>query len=662
MPFIGLYIAAASAICTLGITADVINGFRSKKLWFPCKYFSLNATSLTILGVAMKLPLDLNTLLVYQSDGLARFSSLVFMSTAMASFMSSLGCMEDGEILMNVVALGILVVTILGNVWIQVFQLHNMFGYPKSDMFPAILMLLLLATLVSSAITLPTSKRTLESKYQEMHKVTMREEGMMKRGQSFKIDKGMIDWMKKYWVMAETSNPQFVMARSVFCTTSSVLCLFAGISLLYNYISWFKSMGWTLGRSLSVYGHYTKWILVLQTIGVVVGTIAPLCRWFNVVRFKCLMICSKFSIVEELKIETHWTQTLVHWRDNFSGLHIRDNKCREYLHYVKWFAQTFVIGFQIMMVLVRGDAELNLSRFVLLLDGEPELPERTLKNIYYRVDKVIEMGKKHQPKDLIRLLEKFNDFSGVRGFDSSQVPGLHSQEPPNCWSLPLVTLTSIAISLPNIANNHKSIELLSSVIEGLSLVKRIEKTLDENGELVNIRNAADLAWSRVASYRKWEGIDLRKISIRCKSSKNVLRELSINAETTVVKFKRKVNDFLMENPLNWPAKIIAANSMYRITRTILLLWQEENEQTDDQLFKRLSVMIADIMAACFTNLGRVIITMCHRNAIEKRRKVSTKRFSFSVKQDKFLNFSNDKNGRLWIMTKQHTLKNGVISS
>ncbi|KAK4381477.1 hypothetical protein Sango_2964500 [Sesamum angolense] len=539
MPFIGLYIAAASAICTLAITADVINGFRSKKLWFPCKYFSLNATSLTILGVAMKLPLDLNTLLVYQSDGLARFSSLVFMSTAMASFMSSLGCMEDGEILMNVVALGILVVTILGNVWIQVFQLQEIFGYPKSDMFPAILMLLLLATLVSSAITLPTSKRTLESKYQEMHKVTMREEGMMKRGQSFKIDKGMIDWMKKYWVMAETSNPQFVMARSVFCTTSSVLCLFAGISLLYNYISWFKSMGWTLGRSLSVYGHYTKWILVLQTIGVVVGTIASLCRWFNVVRFKCLMICRKFSIIEELKIETHWTQTLVYWRDNFSGLHIRDNKCWEYLHYVKWFAQTFVIGFQIMMVLVSkllvlipalllapfllcfkkfkmrclsklttsnndtrfgsgGDAELNLSRFVLLLDGEPELPERTLKNIYCRVDKVIGMGKKHQPKDLIRLLEKFNDFSGVRGFDNSQVPSLHSQEPPNCWSLPLVTLTSIAISLPNIANNHKSIQLLSSVIEGLSLVKLIEKTLDENGELVNIRNSADLAWSRVA--------------------------------------------------------------------------------------------------------------------------------------------------------------------
>ncbi|KAK4381476.1 hypothetical protein Sango_2964400 [Sesamum angolense] len=115
MPWIGLYIAAASAICTLAIAADVFNGFRATKLWFPCKYFSLNATYLSILGVAMKLPVDLNALLLYDTDGLARTSSLFFMSKAMANFMLSLGCMQDKDILMNVVALGILVITIVVN-------------------------------------------------------------------------------------------------------------------------------------------------------------------------------------------------------------------------------------------------------------------------------------------------------------------------------------------------------------------------------------------------------------------------------------------------------------------------------------------------------------------------------------------------------------------
>ncbi|KAL2243717.1 UNVERIFIED_CONTAM: hypothetical protein Sindi_0489700 [Sesamum indicum] len=661
MPWIGLYIAVASAVCTLAIAADLFNGLRFKKLWFPCKYFSLNATSLTILGVAMKLPMDLDTLFMYESDGLARFSSLVFMSTAMANFMLSLGSMEDKEILMNVVALAILVITIMVNFWIQVFQLRSFLGYDTGNMFSASSMLLLLATFISSAITLPTSKRSLESKYQEMHKVTMREEGTMMTGRGFKSNKWMIHGMRKYWVMAKTSDLQFVMARSVFCTTSSVICLIAAVLLVFNYIRWFKLVGLTLGQSHSVYGRYTKWVLILQTIGVVLGTIAPLCRWFTAVRFKCLMTCRKISLMEELKIEAHWTQTLVHLRDNFSGLQFYNSTCRAYLHDAKWFVLTFFIGVQIMMVLISkllvlipallvtpilmcfkklktqcssqlttlnssmgskssGDAELNLSRFVLLLDGEPELPERTLKNILYQADKVIEMGKKQQPKDLIQLLENFNNFSGVREFDCSQVPSLHSQEPPNCWSLPLVTLTSIAISLPNIANNHNRIQLMSSVIEGLSLVKLIEKTLDENDELMNIRNAADVVWSRVAIYRKWQEIDLRRISIRCKSSKNVLQELSSSAETTMVEFKRKVNDFLMENPLNWPPKLIAANSMYRITRTILLLYQEENEQVEVGLFERLSIMIADIMAACFTNLAHVMITMCHRKAIEKREK------------------------------------------
>lgn len=61
MPWIGMYVAAASFVCTLGMAADVFRGFRSKKYWFPNKFLSLNATSLTLLAVAMKLPLDLTT-------------------------------------------------------------------------------------------------------------------------------------------------------------------------------------------------------------------------------------------------------------------------------------------------------------------------------------------------------------------------------------------------------------------------------------------------------------------------------------------------------------------------------------------------------------------------------------------------------------------------
>ncbi|KAL0405506.1 UNVERIFIED_CONTAM: hypothetical protein Slati_3864500 [Sesamum latifolium] len=60
--------------------------------------------------------------------------------------------------------------------------------------------------------------------------------------------------------------------------------------------------------------------------------------------------------------------------------------------------------------------------------------------------------------------------------------------------------------------------------------------------------------------------------------------------------------------------------MNRITATLLLSSEEENEESVERLFERLSVMIVDIVAACFTNLAGVILTKCHPNAIKKREK------------------------------------------
>ncbi|KAK4384415.1 hypothetical protein Sango_3063200 [Sesamum angolense] len=124
MPWIGMYVAGASLVCTLAMAADAFHGFWSKKYWFPSKYFALNATSLTLLAVAMKLPVDLTTRMYAVTDRLAKVSSLVFLSTAMANFLTSLGSMGDKDVLMNVTALGILVITVTANVCIQVIQVH----------------------------------------------------------------------------------------------------------------------------------------------------------------------------------------------------------------------------------------------------------------------------------------------------------------------------------------------------------------------------------------------------------------------------------------------------------------------------------------------------------------------------------------------------------
>ncbi|GFP97463.1 hypothetical protein PHJA_001890400 [Phtheirospermum japonicum] len=129
MPWIGMYIAAASAACLIAMAADAFNGFRKKRLWLPCKYFPLNAFSLIVLGVAMKLPVDLTSKMVGVNDRLVRISSLALMSTAMANFMVSLGSMEDNEIMLNLAALGILVITIVVNVCIRLYGYGFYYGY-----------------------------------------------------------------------------------------------------------------------------------------------------------------------------------------------------------------------------------------------------------------------------------------------------------------------------------------------------------------------------------------------------------------------------------------------------------------------------------------------------------------------------------------------------
>ncbi|GKF91759.1 hypothetical protein Tco_0275460, partial [Tanacetum coccineum] len=61
MPWVGLYVAGASLACTLAMAADAFQGFRKWKLWFPNKFFVLNTVSITLIAIAMKLPVDLNT-------------------------------------------------------------------------------------------------------------------------------------------------------------------------------------------------------------------------------------------------------------------------------------------------------------------------------------------------------------------------------------------------------------------------------------------------------------------------------------------------------------------------------------------------------------------------------------------------------------------------
>ncbi|KAM7491236.1 hypothetical protein LguiA_034157 [Lonicera macranthoides] len=102
------------------------------------------------------------------------------------------------------------------------------------------------------------------------------------------------------------------------------------------------------------------------------------------------------------------------------------------------------------------------------------------------------------------------DFKGVIEFDSDLVSSLDSEETPNSWALPLVTLTSIAVSPPGIDHNSTK-QLRRTVQEGLMYVRKVESKFDAQKELMAIKKAAETVCLRVDLNHKWLDVDLHKI-------------------------------------------------------------------------------------------------------------------------------------------------------
>ncbi|KAJ0432183.1 hypothetical protein HanIR_Chr17g0856451 [Helianthus annuus] len=218
MVWIGIYIATASFLCILAMAADLFHGLWNKKLWFPCKYFSLNAASVTVITVAMKLPVDLSSGMESYVDQATKIGSLGFMCTMMANLMPSLASMDNNTLVANVIGLCILVITVIVNICIQINTsviTNKPYGPQYGDIVFDFVMvaysymtmiLLLLIMMVSSSLTVPSFKEILEYKYQAINKISLTDQSHM-----FTVEK-LRQHVRRYWVMAETGSPQFGMA------------------------------------------------------------------------------------------------------------------------------------------------------------------------------------------------------------------------------------------------------------------------------------------------------------------------------------------------------------------------------------------------------------------------------------------------------------------
>ncbi|KAK9052635.1 hypothetical protein SSX86_029265 [Deinandra increscens subsp. villosa] len=659
MVYIGIYITIASIFCIIAMAADLFHGFRNKKLWFPCKYFSLNAASITVITIAMKLPVDLSSEMPTYMDQETKIGSLAFMCAMMANLMPSLASMDNKTLLANVIGLSILVITVTVNICIQIntsviapTPLDDMSyndGYVNLDMFAYIyvaMMLMFLIIMISSSLTIPTSKKILNSKYQAINKIALSDQGLQ-HIQMPTVDR-LRQHVRRYWVMAETGSPQFVMASNPLSTASGVICL---ILLLMKLLMVLKAVNHTK----VLYGSPYKWstivIFITQSIGVVVGTIAPIFRCFSVFNFKLVNKWNRNQL-KCFKAEKYWTQKLNKWKQSPVPFLSCTRRTRILVYNSKSIILSLCIGLQkvivvsckviwLMAIVVaifvvncfyccksmkarlfttsdasRSDSiDEDLSNYVLQINNQMELAENTLKRISYSMSSFVLKSAKEENTHLLELLEKSTGFKGVEAFDSDHVQSMLSVEFVNNWSLPVVTLTCIAIALPNIPKDTVG-NLFESVGEGLSYTHLVEESLNSSSEYVNLRKASITLWHEVENKSKWLNNPIAKDVFEGKTSIEILKWFSGKAMEIVVEIKDNIDGDLVENP---PKTLIAANSMYRMTQTILLRYQSNAEPlTKKKLFAHLYGMIADIFSACFTNIPRVITMRCHETVIEKR--------------------------------------------
>ncbi|KAM0066923.1 hypothetical protein Hdeb2414_s0002g00054781 [Helianthus debilis subsp. tardiflorus] len=184
----------------------------------------------------------------------------------------------------------------------------------------------------------------------------------------------------------------------------------------------------------------------------------------------------------------------------------------------------------------------------------------------------------------------------------------------DCWSLAVVTLATIVLTLRMIKNMEVD-SLLKSVREGLDYVTLVEKNLNATPEYVSIQKVAKRLWEEVDVYHIWWGIKLKDVASQVTTS-----ACQEDATLQIVQFfsgkaKNKISKGVESK--NGDAKFtsICANSMSRITETIIGDHSESQKKSFDEL---ISSRIANILAACLTNLPQVIAMECHTNVIEKR--------------------------------------------
>ncbi|XP_076938709.1 uncharacterized protein LOC143606992 [Bidens hawaiensis] len=551
----------------------------------------------------------------------------------LANLLPSLGLMGNKELLMNIVALGILVITVVVNTLIQnstrVISIPFFYMLTFTLMWP-----------FSVALTVSTLRKKLQQLYKESQVL------VSSHPEKKYSSKELKHYVKKYWMMTLTSDPQFAIACSPVSCAFGVICITLTSTLGYV-VKTISNINEDDSFGTSEYKWSIKVIFVVQSVGAVVGCIAPVSRCFTSMGHYNLSKKWGKNQLNVFLFEKHWIQRLQQWKRGDVSSHISSRQCKIFIHKLKNTLLNFCITLQIAVLVVckticLGPRTLQIlfsfcsyffnplfkkfklvrnesleieeyTRYVVQIEEDAKLSNRVLRNTLHSITQLLYESEKKEPRHLIKLLEKSLGVNVVQ-FCDVQVPHLYPKRIHNCWSLAVVTLTSIVIALPDIENGHFK-ELFAGFREGLQFVRDIEESLYVDDHSMKARKAARCVWTEVDVYGTWLQRDLKKNARRGITSKETLKWLHDEAEKIMIQFESSEKPSIDHSGY----KYITASSMCRITQSILFQCDEqEHWSNDEELLELISIITGNVFLACFTNLPRAIKMKCHHHAIEKR--------------------------------------------
>ncbi|KAM0018032.1 hypothetical protein Hdeb2414_s0027g00694671 [Helianthus debilis subsp. tardiflorus] len=601
------------------------------------------------IALASLLPVDLTGSMMGGVDKAAKLGSMAFMCTMMANLLPCLATMDNNDLLSNIIALCVLVITLVVNVCIQIRTgvlstyvghgggIYKAVAIDISASIYVTFLVVLLIVHVCSSVAILKSKKIIESKYQQGHARALKDI-QPSPGELLTPDK-LQKHVSNHWIMAGSGSPQFITACFHTTSATGVICLLVTILYSLTTVSFLiESIQHKYYDYDSDYGWSMIVIVIVQYIGLVIGTIAPLSRCFATLSFKVssTIIRNHFNV---FKVERRWTQKLYDWKHTSIRLPFRSRNLEVVIETLKRLFFSICIGLQKGVVVVckvialipflfmicflysfrckKMEGNNDLRPYVLQLEDEIELGERTLKGLSKTVNRLIQKGAKSQPNNLMKLIlgKSTSSFEGVKKFDHIDD---HDVPCVDCWRLPVVTLTTIAVSLPKIQTEEVD-SLLESVREGLEYVKVVEKSLNAKNDHASFQKAAETLWQEIIFDKKWLGNELQDPSFRVNTAEQIVEWFRDKAKNIVCSEDRNKDDTGGRND-DLIRKTISANSMYRITKTIMLDCHTNIDTTVGQkeLFDTLSSIIADLIAACLTNLPQAITMKCHTSVIEER--------------------------------------------